>query len=650
MTLHHYPKGIVASLLLLVVGYAGAHAQQTMRCPAMPASCTKVVTFYNNGPTAIYPVIQAGIQNPDPWLQALFHDISNSYAETHYSRVYINPVHGSPPGGAVSVTVPWYTRLNASANNTDLYADWRNGGRISLFDNPIVLTDEYTIDKANPLSVARGSPVVSCPACEQPLIIYSSTAAYPPNVPFQLLEYTFADVGTPDNGAPFVIDLNVGYNISYLDQIYLPVALEPCRTEPCSGPDPSAVGYLGTIKTVPGFRQLLSEFEATEGWPRYSDDLDDAAHPRLPGADNIFVDAASAQANPLYHSYFTPPGQSVKDMISQWAACTSSSANPVECPQFASYQTISKFFAANFNNYLTLNCSAKKTVYLIPPNLDEELSLLPYIYGWVPFNRGCGAGANALNPFAPNPWPPFDIAKNEYIQLQYNYNSVIGAQRFNPFVELVHSKDYLDANSYAFSIDDAAGFQSNPGEGLIIAIGGPAGLPNVTPVVLPADFSKDFEVDLGDTIALGRPLWTAYGVCKNDVDTMFPPLPPGANEDVPKIIVDTVLNMISPAHPCVVTITDALNRKYQFTINQAVPWPLHTSGVGFDPTVLSCPTGPDIVPAAAWCNEINELSTAEPRFALVTPPSVASTLGSGTGGRRRSGRGTGDRGQFEPRF
>ena len=163
MSLHHYPKGIVASLLLLVVGYAGADAQQTTQCPTMPAACTKVVTFYNNGPTAIYPVIQAGIQNPDPWLRALFHDISNSYAETHYSRVYINPVHGIPPGGSVSVTVPWYTRLNASANNTDLYADWWNGGRISLFDNPIVLTDEYTIDKANPLSAASGSPVVSCP-------------------------------------------------------------------------------------------------------------------------------------------------------------------------------------------------------------------------------------------------------------------------------------------------------------------------------------------------------------------------------------------------------------------------------------------------------------------------------------------------------
>jgi hypothetical protein len=129
--------------------------------------------------------------------------------------VYINPVHGIPPGGAVSVTVPWYTQLNASANNVDQYADWWNGGRIILFDNLTALTDEYAIDKANPLSVASGSPVVSCPACEQPLTIYSDTVAYPENVPFQLLEYTFADVGTPENGVPFVIDLNVGYNPAF---------------------------------------------------------------------------------------------------------------------------------------------------------------------------------------------------------------------------------------------------------------------------------------------------------------------------------------------------------------------------------------------------------------------------------------------------
>ncbi len=51
-----------------------------MRFPFHPArfriapgpDCRKVITFYNNFTDhAVFPVIQAGIQNPDPWLQAL---------------------------------------------------------------------------------------------------------------------------------------------------------------------------------------------------------------------------------------------------------------------------------------------------------------------------------------------------------------------------------------------------------------------------------------------------------------------------------------------------------------------------------------------------------------------------------------------------
>jgi hypothetical protein len=45
--------------------------------------------------------------------------------------VYINPVNGIPPGGHVSVTVPWYSKL---LNDPDTYADWYNGCRIVLFD------------------------------------------------------------------------------------------------------------------------------------------------------------------------------------------------------------------------------------------------------------------------------------------------------------------------------------------------------------------------------------------------------------------------------------------------------------------------------------------------------------------------------------
>ncbi len=41
------------------------------------------------------------------------------------------------------------------------------------------------------------------------------------------MEYTFADAVTK-NGLPFTITLTgVGYNISSVDQVYLPVAMEP---------------------------------------------------------------------------------------------------------------------------------------------------------------------------------------------------------------------------------------------------------------------------------------------------------------------------------------------------------------------------------------------------------------------------------------
>ena len=122
--------GIATFLFLIAVGYAAdANAQTPIpspQCVPLTSACTKVVTFYNNGPDPIYPVIQAGIQSPDPWLQALFNDDSNTYAETHLTRLYIDPGNGIPPGGSVSVSVPWYSALT---DDPDKYVDWWNGGR-----------------------------------------------------------------------------------------------------------------------------------------------------------------------------------------------------------------------------------------------------------------------------------------------------------------------------------------------------------------------------------------------------------------------------------------------------------------------------------------------------------------------------------------
>ena len=63
--------------------------------------------------------------------------------------------------------------------------------------------------------------------------------------------------------------------------------------------------------------------------------------------------------------------------------------------------------------------------------------------------------------------------------LQYNYqNEPDPTQWFNPYVELLHSAKYVNMKTYAFSIDDAVGFQQHKGEGLIYAVGGPTGLQN----------------------------------------------------------------------------------------------------------------------------------------------------------------------------
>jgi hypothetical protein len=611
----------IATFVLLFAGLAvSANAQ--IPPPACPSKdCSKIITFYNNTSTPVFVVIQAGIQNPDPWLQALFNDNSQSYAETHYSRAYVNPVNGIPTNGHVSVTVPWYSRLSG---DNDTYIDWYNGCRIYFFDSKEALTAAHNADKTSPLSFTADSPLVSCPNCEQPLTIYKDTLAYPTNIPFQLVEYTFADVGTPAGDKPYIIDLNVGYNVSYLDQIYLPVALEPCRTEPCDSSDPTAFGYLGTTQDLKDFRSTLTKFSDTEGWPRYNAPLDDAKHPRLPGTYNVLVDRVNV-IEKQQPSEFTPPGLSIKNLIDQWQTCTSDTANMTNCPQYLKYQEINNYFKTNYNLYRaasSTDCPQPLPYYPAPVSLTP-LNIMPYVYGWVQFNSGCGPAFNALLT-SPGPKAVFDQALFDYVHsLQYNYRSAkLKQQRFNPFVDLVHGK--LGANGYAFSVDDAISFENHPGEGLIIAMGGATGLPNPQPVVPPPDYTTDFSVSLGDSKAQNRPRWKSFGVCKDVADTDFPPLAPNATVDNPQIIVDTSAYRISPSNPCTITVTDATNRKYQFTVHMPVPWATHNPP-SFDTGVVTCVNKND-----GWCNNISELAVQapNPQFVLFTQPPLPRAPGS----------------------
>ena len=619
-------KLVAALSCLLFLGITPKAAAQRIE-PQCPTDCYKRVHIYNNTDGPIWFVIQAGFQNPDPWLQAL---LNTPIAETHYSRVYINLNNGIRPGESVTVELPWYSKL-VDDPAQDQYADWWNGGRFVIFDNKDVVTAAYNADKANgQLSTDPSLLVLRCITsnCEQPVpTLLSSKSAF--ELPAQLLEYTFADVGTSVS-PPYVIDLNVGYNVSYLDQIYLPVALAPCLTEPCvtDGSDLSAAGYLGSTASFTQFRGKLKNFMSNAGWPRYNSALDSASLPRLPGAYNLITDALGHAINSNAKSNFTPnswDSTALKTLTSQWTNCNTTGK---DCPQSDFYQYITRFFTDNFNKYRMLPGYTGKD-FPTPANLDNadkqgsvgQLYLMQFVYGWAAFNRGCtnlGAGINSLNPNAPNFNAPFSKAINEYVQLLYNYQTEPKLQQqFNPFTDLVHGDTYLHSNSYAFSVDDAAGFQNNPGQGLVIAVGGPKGLPNNTPAQPPANFNTDFEINLGDTAALKRPDWAKYRICSDTADTSFPPFPANTTNRSRTIIV----RIATKTMPCTVTVEDAQGQRYQIQVAQKVPWNARSGG-GFDSSVVTCP----IIGTSTWCQtETNELSIPDaPRFALVTGPSCAN--------------------------
>ena len=71
------------------------------------ARVRKKITIFNNTNGTIWVAIQAGFQNPDPWLQALFAIIKNlSRKPTFPECIPITPAD-IPVGGHLRVTVPW---------------------------------------------------------------------------------------------------------------------------------------------------------------------------------------------------------------------------------------------------------------------------------------------------------------------------------------------------------------------------------------------------------------------------------------------------------------------------------------------------------------------------------------------------------------
>jgi hypothetical protein len=634
---------------------------------ALPAECTKEIRIYNNTARPLWAVVQGSIQltdalggctvaakgGGDVWLQAALGKTDECLAVKHDYYVFINPTAGIPKGGFVSIKLPWWSKQTTAA---DRYVDWWRGGRVILFDDKTAFEEIYKAQNGSAVTLAAGSPKPACNpgmagnACNNVFLYRVKPATgISGHLPFQLNEYTFADVakvtdeGTKGGG---FIGFNQGYNVSNVDQIYLPLAIEPVR-------QPADVGYMGTTLSVAQFREQLSGFvKGGSAWPIYNNPvvggtkMYPTAGVRVPSAQlafayymnpGVFPDGKTPEMLPK-----NPPPL-VQGMIDQWDNCTK--ASPVGCPQSAYYKAVNTIFLANYKKYAA-NCDNIPD-WLKPvtnnPVRPKDTAYLFFIYGWVPFNVAC---ANAELPVVDS-LPPASHAIIDYNQMQYNYETLAQKPRwFNPYTHLIHA-DFndggLNASAYAFSIDDHASYLNNSGVnvpgGLIFAVGGPKGLVNGKPHAppIPEAFKWfDFSIGLGKP-AKGGAYWTKYGLCSETADVPFPTEFKG---EAFVLGIDPSLTPINAQNTCPVTFEDSENRIYQFTILKAADpgitlpqtpiWPAHEVNPPsfFDPKVIKCTAKAGFVAPKDWCDQLNQVSRPqaekEPGFYTIgAPPPVA---------------------------
>jgi hypothetical protein len=489
------------------------------------------------------------------------------------------------------------------------------------------------------------------------LTTYSNSAGEPKEPLYaQLTEFTFGSIPGPvtQPTVPLLRPALVGYNISYVDQVYLPVAMEPAANP--------YIGYSGSTVDLPTFAAKLKSFvtdPASIGndWTVYN-----MSELRLPATYNSFVQQGSladanqadipvpwpGQANPPLLTVMScinnpagcgaPPqqaGQAVQRLNNLWASCVTwdpadgAPTGTETCPpeMKSDMQLMYAFFKQNYQSYL-FDYSGPGCARTNPPVPFNYDTILKHIYGWVPFNENCGnAGLNPLAAttvtFNGTTYTHAQVQAKYIEDLQYNYLTQPDPNFvFNPYVKLIHED--LNMNAYGFSVDDAVGFMNEVGSGLIYTVGGSNGLPN------PGKFSYQggFSVVLGPPIGYvktEKPYLKSYGVCvynsaKSNCGTVAQDMAIDQSEQVSGFRVGTVTS-----YPIRVSFTDVENNVYSFDVSGDPNDPSKafscTTGPGDQPCepaktsiVSNCiVTGSNITPdmSAGWCRGANPNSAQD---------------------------------------
>ena len=514
---------------------------------------SKTITIHNSSEGTIYPVLATSMNKDNKWVRACKRTNDPIATDTVY-KLYVNDGQGIAPGSSVTLTLPLYSELSPGK-----YITWWNGGRVLLADRNKRLRGSEDKPTATPDDVTCQGTGTACN-----LSTYTSPVQFQEDVFAQLSEYTFGDaIIPPGQNTPLLKPENVGYNISYVDHVYMPVAIG-VRGNPY-------IGYSGSAMKLSNFRNALRSFvqpgSLGEGWPLYN-----MSELRLPGGYNIFaqrggylledpdvpVKPTDGKNPPVLtvlkclDGQCTPGeqrnmqwGQAVQNIQDLWGSCVdwgsedisayTSKKYPQDCPAPQAMREelglIKDFFAQNHKQYLAMYANQQcvgepEGSRKIPVHVAEFKfwEAIKHIYGWVPYNEGCGADANPLAKTAVN-GRDHAYVQTLYIEdLQYNYKQAAVQANpklaFNPYVKLIH--DDLGMSAYGFSVDDAVGFMSEVGNGLVFTVGGTQGLENDKAF----NYADGFSVGLGTPLSivgkLNVQMLKKYGVCSLGADAADP--------------------------------------------------------------------------------------------------------------------------------
>lgn len=545
----------------------------------------KTITIYNNSEATIYPIIATSKNSVNEWIQGCF-GTTEPYPTNFVYKLYVNEGTGIEPKSSITITLPLYSELAK-----DRYITWWNGGRVVLADKNDRLRNKQDEVLATPAGVTCEGQNTECK-----LSTYSSDVQFPENIYAQLSEYTFGDsIIPPKKSVRLLKPENVGYNISYVDHVYMPVAIGP-KNNPY-------IGFSGSAMSLTKFREQLDSFlkNIGQGWPVYN-----LSELKLPGGYNIFAQRTGTlppEDNvPVKPKDGFPPvltvlpcikgecteeqkkslhfGDSVQRMQNLWGSCVNWDEDlskyvtqKVDCPQDLKekFGVLQQFFKQNHQQYLQMY--AEKKCNLTPgvdPVAFNYWEAIKHIYGWVPFNEGCGAAANPLSDTKIPGWDHAKIQSMYIHDLQYNYKGNNTPETlFNPYVQLIHDKNYLSMDAYGFSVDDAVGFMSELGDGLIFTVGGTNGLENQQQFNYADGFSVAIGVPQAQVEQVSKPLIKKYGVCvlnqdaadlnceQNKQDVIMPD-----NSQIAGFRVGTVAS-----YPIKVRFTDVNDNVYTFVVN-----------------------------------------------------------------------------------